>query len=194
MSDEQTPIRILGISGSLRRGSLNSAALRAVQGLAPSGMSIEIFGDLAAIPLYNDDLRTEGYPESVQKLRDGIAAADGLLLVTPEYNYSIPGVLKNAIDWASRPPHQPFDAKPIAMMGASPGALGTARAQYHLRQCFVYLNGFVLNRPEVMIGQANSKFDAEGKLTDQGTADFLVKFLQSFVAHIRYHKSANTRL
>ena len=160
--------------------------------LAPADLVIDIF-DLSPIPLYNDDLRTkEGYPEGVQSFRDALKAADGVLIATPEYNYSIPGVLKNAIDWASRPPEQPFDGKPIAILGASPGALGSARAQYHLRQCFIYLNGQVMNRPEVMIGAANSKFDADGNLTDQGTADFLKKFLAAFADHIRYHQRARS--
>jgi chromate reductase, NAD(P)H dehydrogenase (quinone) len=191
MADQHTPLRVLGISGSLRRGSLNSSALRTAKALAPAGMNIEIF-DIGGIPLYNEDIRAEGLPDSVQALRGAIAGADGLLIVTPEYNYSIPGVLKNAIDWASRPPEQPFDAKPIAIMGASPGALGTARAQYHLRQCFVSLNGLILNRPEVMIGQANNKFDQQGNLTDQKTVDFLRTFLESFAGHIRYHQRANS--
>ncbi|WP_158046692.1 NADPH-dependent FMN reductase [Skermanella pratensis] len=193
MTEQQTPLHIVGISGSLRKGSLNSAALRAARDLAPPGVTVEIF-DIAGIPLYNDDTRNEnGYPAPVQALRDALKAADGILFATPEYNYSVPGVLKNAIDWASRPPEQPFDAKPIAIMGASPGVLGTVRAQTHLRQFFVYLNGLVLNRPEVMIGQANSKFDPEGRLTDQGTADFLKTFLASFADHIRYHQRAKSR-
>ena len=192
MSYQKTTLKVVGFSGSLRRGSLNSAALRVVKALAPADLTIDIF-DLSPIPLYNDDLRTnEGYPEGVQSFRDSLKAADGVLIATPEYNYSIPGVLKNAIDWASRPPEQPFDGKPIAILGASPGALGSARAQYHLRQCFIYLNGQVMNRPEVMIGSANSKFDAEGNLTDQGTADFLKKFLAAFVDHIRYHQRARS--
>jgi chromate reductase len=192
MSDQKTVLKVVGFSGSLRRGSLNSAALQALTTLAPADLAIDIF-DLSPIPLYNDDLRTnEGYPEGVQSFRDALKAADGVLIVTPEYNYSIPGVLKNAIDWASRPPEQPFDGKPIAIMGASPGALGSARAQYHLRQCFIYLNGQVMNRPEVMIGGANSKFNAEGNLTDQGTADFLKKFLAAFADHIRYHQRARS--
>jgi chromate reductase len=107
-----------------------------------------------------------------------------LLIVTPEYNYSIPGVLKNAIDWASRPPEQPFDGKPIGVMGASAGVLGTARAQYHLRQCFVFLNGLVMNRPEVMIPQAQNKFDAEGKLNDQATREFITAHLAAFKAWV----------
>jgi chromate reductase, NAD(P)H dehydrogenase (quinone) len=192
MSDQKTVLKVVGFSGSLRRGSLNSAALRALTALVPADLAIDIF-DLSPIPLYNDDLRTkEGYPEGVQSFRDALKAADGVLIATPEYNYSIPGVLKNAIDWASRPPEQPFDGKPIAILGASPGALGSARAQYHLRQCFIYLNGQVMNRPEVMIGGANSKFDAEGNLTDQGTADFLKGFLAAFGDYIRYHQRARS--
>lgn len=181
------PLHILGISGSLRKNSLNSAALRAAGDLLPEGVTMEIF-DLSAIPIYNDDVREQGYPSAVQALRDKIAAADAVLIATPEYNYSIPGVLKNAIDWASRPPSQPFDGKPIGIMGASPGVLGTARAQYHLRQVFVFMNGMVLNRPEVMIGGANTKFDAEGKLTDAATREFLQKFLVSLAAWTRRMK------
>ncbi len=177
-------IRILGISGSLRRSSFNSAALRAAAELAPAGMSIEIH-DIGDLPLYNDDVRAAGFPAPVAALREKIKAADGLLFATPEYNYSTSGVLKNAIDWASRPPEQPFDGKPVAIMGASPGALGTARAQYQLRQCFIFLNAHILNRPEVMIGGAGSKFDAEGKLTDAATREFLGAMLTAFAAWVR---------
>ncbi len=180
MSDSGS-VRILGISGSLRRGAFNTSALRAAQELAPQGMTIDLLG-IGDIPLYNDDVRAQGFPPAVEALRQRIKAADGLLFATPEYNYSVPGVLKNAIDWASRPPEQPFDGKPIAIMGASGGVLGTARAQYHLRQCFIFLNGHVMNRPEVMIGQAGSKFDADGKLTDQPTREFLAGMLTAFKA------------
>jgi chromate reductase len=176
-------LKILGIAGSLRRGSFNAAALRAAQELAPAGTTIDIF-HIAPIPLYDEDVKVQGFPPVVTDLRARIKAADGLLLATPEYNYSTSGVLKNAIDWASRPPEQPFDGKPIALMGASGGALGTARAQYHLRQMFIFLNAHVLNRPEVMIGGATSKFNAEGKLTDQATRDFLGTMLTSFKAWI----------
>jgi chromate reductase len=176
-------VRILGIAGSLRRGSFNAATLRVAQELAPAGMTIEHF-DIAPIPLYNEDVRQQGFPPPVEDLRARIKAADGLLIVTPEYNYSIPGVLKNAIDWASRPPEQPFDGKPIGIMGASGGALGTARAQYHLRQCFVFLNGLIMNRPEVMIAAASGKFDAEGKLTDQVTREFVTAHLTAFKAWV----------
>lgn len=175
---------VVGISGSLRAGSFNSAALRAARDLAPAGMTIEIV-DISAIPLYNEDVKAQGFPPAVAELRAKIKAADGLLLATPEYNYSTSGVLKNAIDWASRPPEQPFDGKPIALMGAAGGALGTARAQYHLRQMFIFLNAHILNRPEVFIGGAAGKFDAEGKLTDQPTRDFVAAMLVAFDGWIK---------
>lgn len=169
-------VKTLGISGSLRKGSFNTAALRAALELVPEGMTLEI-ADIAEIPLYNDDVRAAGYPPAVQRLRDRIAAADALLFATPEYNYSMSGVLKNVIDWASRPPDPPVIGKPVAVMGASPGLLGTARAQYHLRQCFVFLNMLPVNKPEVMIGQAATRFDAQGKLTDQTSRDLIAQLL-----------------
>jgi chromate reductase len=156
---------VLGISGSLRAASFNTAALRAAQELAPAGMSVDL-ADISAIPNYNEDIRSDGMPEAVVRFRERIAAADALLIATPEYNYSFSGPLKNAIDWASRPPDQPFDGKAVALMGASAGRLGTARAQYHLRQVFVFLNCYIVNKPEVMIGSASEAFDAEGRLTD----------------------------
>jgi chromate reductase, NAD(P)H dehydrogenase (quinone) len=177
MSD-RTDITVLGFAGSLRKASYNRAALRAAAELAPEGVRIETF-DLAPIPMYNDDVRVQGFPPPAQEFRDRIRAADALLIVTPEYNYSMSGVLKNAIDWASRPPDQPFDGKPIAIMGASPGTIGTARAQYHLRQCFIYLNAMLLNQPEVMIGNAASRFDAEGRLTDEATRKIVTSLLVS---------------
>ncbi len=163
MADKE--LKILGICGSLRKGSFNRLALVNAQKLVPANMSLEIF-DIGEIPVYNEDVRAEGFPAPVQALRDKIKAADALLFCTPEYNYSISGVLKNAIDWASRPPDHPFDGKPAAIMGASGGILGTARAQYHLRQICVFLNMFPINKPEVFIGQAQNKFDAQGNLTD----------------------------
>lgn len=170
-------IRLLGISGSLRQGSYNSAALKAAAGLVPAGTSLEIF-DISGIPLYNEDVKAQGFPEPVQRLRDKIAAADGLVFATPEYNFSTSGVLKNAIDWASRPPEQPFNDKAVALMGASGGVLGTARAQYHLRQIGVFLNMRFVNKPEVFIGSASTKFDADGNLTDE-TAKGLIKNLMA---------------
>src|ERR1700760_2154647 len=182
MSDSET-VRVLGIAGSLRQGSFNRALLRLAQEMAPAGMTIDNF-DIAPIPHYNEDVRQQGFPKPVEDLRARIKAADGLLFVTPEYNYSIPGVLKNAIDWASRPPEQPFDGKPIGIMGASGGALGGGRGQYHLRQCFVFLNGLVMNRPEVMIPAAHTKFDADGKVSDQATLDFISAHLTAFKAWV----------
>jgi chromate reductase, NAD(P)H dehydrogenase (quinone) len=164
MSDAKG-ISVLAICGSLRTGSYNRAALRTAIELKPPGMTIET-ADIGSFPLYNEDVRAQGFPAPVEKLRRQIAAADALLFVTPEYNYSMSGVLKNAIDWASRPPDQPFAGKPVAIMGAGAGMAGTARAQYDLRRCCVFLDMHPLNRPEVLIGQAQNKFDAEGRLTD----------------------------
>ena len=169
-------MKILGISGSLRKDSFNTAALRAAQQLVPAGSTLEIFS-LAEIPVYNEDVRDKGYPAPVQKFRDAIKAADAVLIACQEYNYSFSGVLKNAIDWASRPPEQPFDGKKIALMGASPGMLGTARAQYQLRQVFIFMNGKILNRPEVFIAAADKKFGDKGNLTDEKTREVIGKML-----------------
>ena len=171
-------MKIIGISGSLRQASFNSGLLRAAQELAPDGMDIEI-ADISGIPLYNADGEATGLPASVQQLGEQVRLADGVLIATPEYNYSIPGGLKNAIDWVSRADNQPFDGKPVAIMGASMGNLGTARAQYHLRQIFVFLNGMVMNRPEVFVGAAHDKHDNDGNLIDQGTRDFLAGYLKT---------------
>jgi len=169
-------MKILGISGSLRKGSYNSSLLRTAQTLAPGGVTIEI-ADISDIPLYNEDVREQGYPPSTLRFREQIRAADALLFVTPEYNYSVPGVLKNAIDWASRPPDQPFAGKFAGVMGASMGATGTARAQYHLRQIGVFLDLHFMNRPEIMVAAAHEKFDAQGNLTDETTRNYVQKFL-----------------
>lgn len=181
-------LRILGMSGSLRKKSYNTAALRAAQGLVPDGATMEIF-DLTPIPLYNDDIREQGYPPAVQEFRDRIAAADALLLVTPEYNYSFSGVLKNAIDWASRPPNPPLTNKPVAIMGATQGLWGTVKAQHHLRQCCVFLNLWPVNKPEVLIAQAASKFDAAGNLTDEATTKVIAELMTSLVAWTNRLKS-----
>ena len=144
-------MKIVAISGSLRRASFNTALLNAAQELAPDGMDIHI-EVLSEIPLYDADLQAHDFPASVERLSDQIRDADAVLIATPEYNYSIPGVLKNAIDWVSRVENQPFNGKAVAIMGASMGNLGTSRSQYHLRQVFVYLNGLIMNRPEVFVG------------------------------------------
>jgi chromate reductase, NAD(P)H dehydrogenase (quinone) len=169
-------ISVLGLAGSLRQGSFNRAALRAAVELAPAGMSIETF-DLAPIQPYNEDVKQRGFPPAEQAFRESIRAADALLIVTPEYNRSMSGVLKNAIDWASRPPDQPFDGKPTAIFGASPGMIGTAVAQYDLRRCLGVLNALVMNQPSVMIGQAGQKFDEQGRLTDQPTREIIGRML-----------------
>ena len=171
-------MKVLGISGSLRKGSYNTMALRAAQKLAPQGMAIEI-ADISRIPMYNDDVRAAGEPAEVAALKAQIRAADAVLLVTPEFNFSIPGVLKNTLDWMSRPPEPPFDGKVVAIMGASPGPVGTARVQYDLRKVLVFMNSFTVNKPEVFINLCAGKFDAEGNLTDEATAKFIGDLLVS---------------
>ena len=169
-------MKFIAISGSLRKASFNTALLRAARDLAPEGTTIEI-ADIAAIPAYNADDHAQGIPTPVTELIDRIRGADAVLIATPEYNYSIPGVLKNAIDWVSRAENQPFKGKAVGLMGVSPGVLGTARAQYHLRQVFVFLDALVMNRPEVFVGGAHDKFDAGGNLVDEGTRQFLADYL-----------------
>jgi chromate reductase len=167
---------VLGIPGSLRKSSYNRAALRAAQELAPDGMEIDIFY-LDGLPGFNEELEQDP-PAEVVELKRRIHEADAILFATPEYNYSIPGVLKNAIDWASRPYGQnAWNGKPGAIMGATIGTLGTARAQYHLRQIMVNLNMFPINQPEIMIAGASQRFDAEGNLTDEVTREFIRKQL-----------------
>jgi chromate reductase len=183
------PINVLGFAGSLRERSHNRAALRAAVELAPAGMVIETF-DLAPIQPYNEDVKEQGFPPPEHELRERIRAADALLIVTPEYNRSIPGVLKNAIDWISRPPDQPFDAKPTAIFGVSPGAIGTAVAQYDLRRCLGVLNALVINRPSVMIGQAAEKFDGQGRLTDAPTREFVGKLLAALATEVRRQRAS----
>jgi chromate reductase, NAD(P)H dehydrogenase (quinone) len=167
-----TELSVLGICGSLRAGSYNMAALRTAIELKPPGMTIRV-ADISAFPLYNEDVRAQGFPPVVETFRRQIREADALIFATPEYNYSMSGVLKNAIDWASRPPDQPFAGKPVAIIGASAGMTGTARAQYDLRRSCVFLDMHPLNRPEVMIGQAHTKFDAAGGLTDEAGRGFI---------------------
>lgn len=174
-------IRILGISGSLRKESFNTHTLKAAQKLAPEGAAIEIF-DLAGIPIYNQDEETNP-PQRVAEFKKAIREADAILFVTPEYNYSIPGALKNAIDWASRPyGDSAWNGKPAAIMSASMGMFGGARAQYHLRQSFVFLNMTAVNQPEVMVPSAQHKFDANGNLTDEMSKNLIKQLLQNLVS------------
>ncbi|HUC62141.1 MAG TPA: NADPH-dependent FMN reductase [Alphaproteobacteria bacterium] len=181
---ETRRLKVLGVCGSLRKGSFNRMALNAAIELAPPGLEIETF-EIAPIPPYNEDLRAAGFPPAVEEFRARIKAADALLIATPEYNFSIPGVLKNAIDWASRPPDQPFNGKPVAILGSSPGGVGTARSQQHLRQVCTFLNMYPVNKPEVLIGAAASKFDAAGKLTDEATRGFVKDLMVALEAWTR---------
>jgi chromate reductase len=170
-------LHILGFSGSLRQGSYNTGLLRAAQELLPDRVALQLF-DIAPIPLYNGDVEDRGFPAPVARFKERLAAADALLIAAPEYNYSIPGVLKNAIDWASRPPDtSPLSGKPVALMGASIGTMGTARSQYHLRQVCVFTNMLPLNRPEVFVARAHEKFDAQGRLIDETTRQHIRKLL-----------------
>jgi chromate reductase len=173
-------ISILGFAGSLRKGSFNKAILRAATELLPENAEIEIF-DLEGIPLFNQDKEHE-YPQKVLEFKSRIKAADAILIATPEYNYSIPGVLKNAIDCASRPyGDNAFKGKPVAIMGASVGMLGTARAQYHLRQSFVFLDVYTVNSPEVMVPFAADKVDAQGRLSDPKAKELIAELIKSLV-------------
>ena len=181
-------IKILGIAGSLRKASFNRASLRAAQQLAPEDAELEIF-ELDGIPLFNQD-EEQNPAAKVTELKEKVRAADAILFVTPEYNYSVPGVLKNAIDCASRPyGDSAWDGKPVAIMGASVGLFGTARAQYHLRQMFVFLNMHPVNRPEVMIGNASERFDEQGNLTDETSRDLIKQLLENLVAWTRKLKA-----
>lgn len=173
-------MKILGFAGSLRRGSYNKMALKAAKQLSPKNAEIEVF-DLEGIPPFNQDLE-QTPPARVREFKSKIRGADAILIVTPEYNYSIPGVLKNAIDWASRPyGDNALEGKPVAVMGASIGTIGTARAQYHLRQCFVFLDMHPINDPEVMIGNAQKKFDKDGNLKDEDTKEKIRELIQALI-------------
>jgi len=173
-------IKILGIAGSLREGSYNRGALLAAVGLVPAGSELEIF-DIAGFPEFVQG-QDENPPVKVADFKKKIREADAILFSSPEYNYSLPGVLKNAIDWASRPyGDSAWEGKPAAIMGASPSLIGTARMQYHLRQIMVFLDMHPINKPEVMITNAAGKFDAQGNLTDDKTKDFIQLMLQSLV-------------
>jgi chromate reductase len=173
-------MNIIAILGSLRKASFNRMLLSAAIELAPPEMSIEI-ADISQLPLYNQDVEDAGAPEPVRKLKEQIRGADAVLFITPEYNYSMPGLMKNAIDWASRPPKEnPFNGKPCAIMSASTGMMGGSRAQYHLRQSCVFVNLIPKNKPEVIVMRAQEKFDADGKLIDEATRKILATFMQSF--------------
>ena len=180
------PIKFVAFCGSLRKASFNRMALNAFIERLPAGASAQTIE--IDWPLYNADIQAQGFPDKVQAAQKAMIEADGLVLVTPEYNYGPSGVLKNAIDWLSRMTPQPFAAKPIAMFGASGGVLGTARAQYQLRQIMVFLDGRPVNKPEVMIGAAQTRF-ADGKLTDEATGKLLAELGASLVLAVRHARA-----
>lgn len=173
-------LSIVGISGSLRAGSYNSSLLRYVSTILPTTVEYKELS-IASLPLYNPDVQAAGYPDEVAAFRDTIAAADGIIIVSPEYNYTVPGVLKNAIDWASRPPSPSFAGKPVGLLSASTGIFGGVRGQAQMRYIMFAVNAIVMNRPEIYVASAAQKFDADGNLTDQTTKDLLAKYVDSFI-------------
>jgi chromate reductase len=185
---EEKPLRFVVMVGSLRKGSFNAAIARALPALAPQGVAIEPLPSVGEFPLYNFDVQEKGIPEIVTRTAEMIRSADGVIIVTPEYNHTIPGVLKNAIDWISRLPNQPFAGKPVAIQSTSPGLWGGLRAQLHMRHMFVYLDARPLNKPEVIIPQVNAKIDSKtGELTDAATRGFLADQLKAFADYARLH-------
>jgi chromate reductase len=185
------PLTFLGIAGSLRRESYNRGLIRAAVELAPSGTTVVPY-DLIDLPMFNADVEAEGDPAAVAAFKRAISAADALLIATPEYNHCVPGVLKNAIDWASRPARRSvLTGKPVAIMGATTGTGGTARAQAHLRDGLAYTNGFVLPLPEVLVPHAAEKFDAESNLTDPETRDGVRDLLVSLASWTQRLRSAD---
>lgn len=180
-------LKVLGISGSLRRGSFNTSALRTCAELMPAGMTLG-YARIDDIPLFNQDVYDGGLPEPARRFRAEVAAADALLIASPEYNFSVSAALKNAIDWGSRPPSQVFQDKPIAIFSVTTGPVGGARVQYDLRRILTQIWGLVLPKPEVFIGNAASKFDAQGRLTDEAARKFLTELLAGFkdwIARVR---------
>jgi chromate reductase len=180
---------VIGICGSLRKGSYNRMLLQELPRLAPAGMSIREAPSFTAFPLYNADVQTTtGFPALVNALADAIRAADGVIFCTPEYNFSLPGGLKNAIDWVSRLQNQPFAGKPIAIQSVSPGPLGGGRVQYDLRRMMVFLDAMTLNKPEIFIGSCASRFDEKtGTLRDDATRDIVRQQLEAFAKFIERH-------
>lgn len=183
-------MRIVAFAGSLRRSSFNRSLLVNLTELAPAGMAVEIHS-LAGIPLFNPDDEAEGVPAAVQQLRDAVTAADGLLIVTPEYNAGVPGVLKNTLDWLSRPSgRSPLAGKPTAIAGVTTGSLGTARAQAQLRALLDHTATPVLPAPQVFISLAKEKFDADGRLTDLKTRAFAATFMGALADWVRKFPAA----
>ncbi len=181
---------VVTICGSLRKGSYNRMVMNALPSLAPSGMKLTELSGIDKFPLYVADLHADGkFPEVVTNFAGRIRAADAVIINSPEYNYTIPGALKNAIDWVSRLKDQPFKEKPVAIQSASQGPLGGARMQYHMRQMFVFLGAFVFNTPEIFVGMAQTKFNEKGELTDEATKDFLKRQLEAFAKFVERVKA-----
>ena len=180
-------ITILGIAGSLRKDSYNKGALRAAQSLCPEGAKLEVY-DIAGLPLFNQDEEKNPTPK-VSEFKQKIRAADAILLVTPEYNYGVPGVMKNALDVASRPyGDNAWSGKPVALMSAAMSVAGGIRAQYQIRQSFVFLNMDAVVQPEVAIGNATQRFDDKGNLTDETSKKLIRQLLENLVAKARLAK------
>jgi chromate reductase, NAD(P)H dehydrogenase (quinone) len=179
-------LNVVSICGSLRKGSYNRMVMNTLQGCAPEGMRISEAPSFAAFPLYDADVQNStGFPAPVQALAEAIRAADGVIFVSPEYNYSIPGALKNAIDWVSRMPNQPFAGKPIAIQSATGGALGGGRMQYDLRRCMIFLDAWTINKPEIFIGNCSRRIDEKtGQIKDEQTIGFIKQQLAAFAQFI----------
>jgi chromate reductase, NAD(P)H dehydrogenase (quinone) len=182
-------MQVLTLIGSLRKESLNRKVFEAYKKIAGGGSLEFIEGDYSKFPLYSEEIQKQGFPADVTKLGEQIKAADAVLFISPEYNYSVPGPLKNAIDWISRLPERPFAGKPASVMGASMGRLGTARMQYHLRQIGVFLDLHFMNMPEVMVGSAHTLFNEAGTLTDEPTSKVLKSHADAFEKHIKHVKA-----
>jgi chromate reductase, NAD(P)H dehydrogenase (quinone) len=187
--DMAKTLNVITICGSLRKGSYNRMVMNLLPGYAPEGMRMTEAPPWAEFPLYNADIQNSaGFPAPVHKLADAIRAADGMIFVSPEYNYSIPGGLKNAIDWVSRLPNQPFAGKPIAIISATGGLLGGGRMQYDLRRCMIFLDALTLNKPEVFIGTAQNRIDDKtGQIKDEQTIGFIKQQLATFAKFIEQH-------
>jgi chromate reductase len=179
-ASNKRPLRIAALCGSLREGSLNRKALTLAIRSLPPGCEVDVL-DIRGVPLFDGDMLARGVPDAVTALTRQIRACDGLVIATPEYNFSIPGVLKNAIDWVSRDAAQPFDGKPVAILSASPGPLGGARVQYDLRKVMLFVSAMVLAKPEVFIGGAAGKFNAAAECTDEPTRAIVGQQMRSFV-------------
>ena len=187
MNDQQ-PQHFVTLLGSLRRDSFNGGIARALPGLAPKGVMITPLGSVGELPHYDADLEADGFPPAVLAMGEAIRASDGVIIVTPEYNYSVPGALKNALDWMSRLPDTPFAGKPVAIQTGSPSMIGGARCQYHLRQILVFLDAYVLNKPEAMIGQVIQKVDTTvNTITDEQTRAFVTSQVKTFCSFASRH-------